>query len=174
MPIRNPRVRSARLGAALVALLSGACAELPETQDASLARLPPIPRAEDLVPFYVSAASSNQFLLDAPSLDVEPDRDIQLTLVVRAPGGAETVTREAIRCQSAEYRILAIGRGDGSWSRVAAPDWRRIENNTLNRHRAALAGEYLCDGPASVIDAATVLRGIRNPRQMQPGIGTAP
>ncbi|MCB1885981.1 MAG: CNP1-like family protein [Rhodocyclaceae bacterium] len=166
------RALFAALAATLVA--ASGCASAPESQPPAALVLPPYPAAGDLLPFEVSAVNDNRFLVDQTSLDIEPDRDVQLTLVVRSPSGAETVTREAIRCQTAEYRILAIGRRSGEWSQLDDPPWRRIEEGRLNRHRAALALEYLCEGPASVLDAEQALAALRDRRHLQHGIDKAP
>lgn len=159
---------------AVTAWIAGGCASTPESTSPPETVLPPYPTAESLLAFAVSATSDNRFLVDPTSIDVDPDRDVQLTLVVRSPGGAETVTREAIHCQSAEYRILAIGRRDGTWKRLDNPPWRRIEEGGLNRHRAALALEYVCEGPASVVDAASALAALRDRRHLKHGIDKAP
>ncbi len=159
--------------AAALPLIVG-CASTPEAETPAETVLPPYPTAGNLLPFSVSATNDNQFLVDQSSIDVDPDRDVQLTLVVRSPSGAETVTREAIRCQTAEYRILAIGRRNGEWRRQDDPPWRRIEEGRLNRHRAALALEYVCEGPASVIDSAQALMALRDRRHLQHGIDKAP
>ena len=123
--------------------------------------LPAYPSEDRLLLFTVSRLSDNRFQVDEDSIDVHPDRDVRLTIVVDAPGGARTVTYEAIRCQTAEYRIIAIGQRDGRWMTVAEPQWRRIEEGGPNRQRAALALEYLCDGPSSVLDRAAALRALR-------------
>lgn len=125
------------------------------------APLPGYPSDQKLIPFTVSELSGNRFYVDQESIDVDPDRDVRLTVVVDAPGGARTVTHEAIRCQTAEYKILAIGRRDRQWSVLADPQWRRIEEGGPNRQRAALALEYLCDGPTSVLDRDAALRALK-------------
>jgi len=157
----------------LLAILLSACAQTPETVHQKLP-LPPYPADESLIEFAVSDRNDNRFFIEEASLEVNPDRDIQYSLVVEAPGGARTVTREAIRCQSAEYRILAIGRRDRSWSEIAEPTWRRIEDTGLNRQRAALALEYFCEGPASVIDRDEALWNLRNPNQLRLGVSSPP
>lgn len=159
---------------ALLVSLSSGCADLPAPGAAEIISLPPYPSRQDLIEYTVSAQNDNRFLVDVASIDVDPDRDIQLTLVARSPGGAETVTREAIRCQTAEYRILAIGRQDKAWKQVQEPRWRKIEEGTLNRQRAALALEYLCEGPTSVVDSAAAVAALTDPRHLQHGIGMDP
>ncbi|MCB1957069.1 MAG: CNP1-like family protein [Rhodocyclaceae bacterium] len=167
--------RALFIALAVTAWIASGCASTPdESVSPPETVLPAFPTTENLLPFAVSATSENSFLVDTASIDVVPDRDVQLTLVVRSPGGAETVTREAIHCQTAEYRILAIGRRDDTWKRLDNPPWRRIEEGGLNRHRAALALEYVCEGPASVVDAASALAALRDRRHLKHGIDKAP
>ncbi len=158
---------------ALLAALLAACAHTPPTEPVRLP-LPAYPADAALLEFSVSERNDNRFLIDETSLDVDPDRDVQYSLVVEAPSGARTVTREAIRCQSAEYRILAIGRRDRSWSEIAEPAWRRIEEAGLNRQRAALALQYFCEGPASVIDREAALHNLRNSDRLRQGVTSPP
>lgn len=158
---------------AAVGLLS-ACAGEPITATIADPPLPAFPNDSDLVEFYVSPTTTNRFMVDSRSIDVAPDRDIRLTLVIRSPSGARTVTREAIRCASADYRILAIGDDSGAWSPASESKWRQIENSSLNRHRAALASDYLCDGSTSIGSAAAALDALRNPGKSRRQVWSTP
>lgn len=166
--------RRKTLGLLGIAGLLSACAGDPATPAAADPPLPAFPTPPDLVQFYVSPTTSNRFMVDSRSIDVAPDRDIRLTLVIRSPSGAQTVTREAIRCTTAEYKILAIGDGSGAWSPAGESEWRQIENNSLNRHRAALASEYLCEGSSSVSSTAAALDALRNPGDSRRPVWSAP
>lgn len=159
MPMQS-RIPVAAAWISALQLLIAACSTTP-AGDAPEPPLPGYPSDQKLIPFTVSELSGNRFYVDQESIDVDPDRDVRLTVVVDAPGGARTVTHEAIRCQTAEYKILAIGRRDRQWSVLADPQWRRIEEGGPNRQRAALALEYLCDGPTSVLDRDAALRALK-------------
>ncbi len=98
--------------------------------------------------FFVSAASSNRFFVDASSLSVGDDGVVRYVLVVQTQGGAENITYEGIRCTTAERRIYAMARPDGSWASARRSAWEVIEDNSYNRPRAALAFDHFCDGPA--------------------------
>ena len=113
-------------------------------EQATKVSFPPFPQAENLIPFAVSATTENKFMIDGESLSVSPDRVVSYTLVIESPAGARNVTYEAMRCATAERRLYAIGRSDGTWSKARGDQWRRIQESTLNRHYAALFGEYFC------------------------------
>ena len=163
------------LNPALIALFAaiGGCAQAPTTPPAPLV-LPAYPAPGNLLEFAVSKGTSNRFLLDRTSLRIDPEHETRLTIVVRTAQGVETVTHEAVRCQSAEYRIYAIGRNDGSWSLLQDPPWRRIREARGNRHRAALATEYLCEGATSVLTAEAVFAAMRNPAHLRQGVKLTP
>lgn len=107
-------------------------------------QLPGPPRTENLLPFYVSAASSNSFFVDAASLDVGSDGVVRYTLLVLTPEGGRNVTFEGMRCETRERRIYASGRLDGSWSRSRNSQWSRFQDAAANRQYAALFLDHLC------------------------------
>ncbi|MDP3637927.1 MAG: CNP1-like family protein [Azonexus sp.] len=107
-------------------------------------QMPAAPRSETMQPFYVSAASSNQFLIDLATLRVDKDGVVRYVLWVLTPEGGRNVTFEGLRCETRERRIYASGRRDGSWSKSRNNDWSRIQDVYANRHHAALFLEYFC------------------------------
>lgn len=119
------------------------------------------PNPVSLVNFYVSASTPNTFWVDGASLTVADDGVVRYVLVVRSPSGAESTTFEGIRCGSAERRIYATGRSDGTWARARDSAWTRISFNSYNRAQAALAQDYFCDGVAPVADAAEARRRLK-------------
>jgi len=117
------------------------------------AQIPPFPRPESLVAFYVSASTNNQFMIDCDSISVGADGVVRYTLVVTSSSGAQNVSYEGLRCSSAERRLYAFGRPDKTWSRARSNQWVRIQGSTLNRHHAALFSEYFCPAGNMVRDA---------------------
>ncbi|MDP3540619.1 MAG: CNP1-like family protein [Azonexus sp.] len=117
-------------------------------------QLPAAPRQETLQPFYVSAATDNQFLIDMATLTVGEDGVIRYVLLVLTPGGGRNVTFEGMRCESRERRIYASGRRDGTWSKSRINEWSRIQDVYANRHHAALFLEYFCPNGVIVRDVA--------------------
>jgi hypothetical protein len=112
-------------------------------------QLPESSLPKSLLPFYVSAATSNRFFVDAASLSVGDDGVVRYLLQVETPEGGRNVTFEGMRCETRERRIYASGRADGSWSQSRGKQWLRIQDAASNRHHAALFLGYFC--PDAVI-----------------------
>jgi len=108
--------------------------------------LPAMPQSNDLLPFYVSAATSNKFFIDAASLSVSDDGVVRYTLLVLTSGGGRNLGFEGMRCETRERRLYASGRSDGSWSKSRNDQWSRIQDVAANRHYAALSLGYFCPG----------------------------
>jgi hypothetical protein len=124
-------------------------------------KLPPFPKAASLIPFAPSAASRNEFYVDADSIMVGADGVVRYTLVVKAPGGAQNVSYEGIRCETREQKYYAFGRPDGTWVNARSAQWKRIEYREVNRQHAVLYADYLCrDGkrPVSAKEAVQQLK----------------
>lgn len=130
-------------------------------------QLPPPPKQEDLLAFYVSAATDNRFFVDPASITVGGDGVVRYTLVVVTPSGGRNVSFEGMRCETRERRLYAFGRADGAWSKSRNNQWERVKEAVNNRHHAALFLEYFC--PDGVIvrnagEARNILRrGGRSP-----------
>jgi len=80
-------------------------------------QLPAAPRAENLLPFYVSATATQSFAIDAKSVAVGTDGVVRYTLVTTSASGAKNVSYEGIRCQLLQKKLYAFGHADGSWAR---------------------------------------------------------
>lgn len=121
-------------------------------------QLPPAPVDGDLVPIDVGSLTENRFAVDVQSVTYGADDVIRYTLVVTSSGGVRNVTYEGMRCETAERRVYAFGRRDGSWSKARKSEWVRIVDNNLNRHHAALFKDYFCTTGGSVSDTAGARR----------------
>ncbi len=124
-------------------------------------QLPMPPKGGDLISFYVSPATDNQFFVDTKSLSVGKDGVVRYTLVVRTGGGADNISFEGMRCETRERRLYAFGRSDGTWSKSRSNTWERVENSVRNRHHAALFFEYFCPGGTLVFTADEALDALR-------------
>jgi hypothetical protein len=125
-------------------------------------RMPPPPQEDRLREFFVNAASSNRFYVDESSLEVGADYVVRYVMVVRAGGGAETVTYEGIRCTTGERKLYAHWRQDGDWVAPRRSEWESLRSAGLGRPYRALALSYFCDGPAPPRTTADALRGLRH------------
>lgn len=117
--------------------------------------LPAFPKPEDLREFYVGAATTNNYLIDASTLAVGGDGVVRYVLVVKTSGGATNVSFEGIHCKDRSWKHYAAGRSDGTWARPRAnrSEWRPIENKPVNRHHAALSRDYFCPGGIAIYTA---------------------
>lgn len=119
---------------------------------------PVVPQDAGLRAFFVSPSTAHQFLIDVSTLSVDPDGVVRYVLVVRAAGGAESITFEGLRCATHERRIYASARKDGTWAAMKRSAWEPIRDNAANRPRSALARDLFCDGPVPPRDRAQVMR----------------
>jgi hypothetical protein len=128
------------------------------------ARLPPYPKAENLIPFEVSSATSNRFFVDFPSVSAGADGVVRYSVVVRSPAGAETVSFEGMRCENGERKLYAFGRSDGKgggeWSRNRYAKWERIKERQQTSYQRELFFHYFCtlDGAANLGEIQRLLK----------------
>lgn len=162
---------AAGISAVLFAVLLSACTggrtalfedeAKPEWKEAAL-ELPPLPAEADLMPFSVSPGASSAFFVDGRSLRLGSDGIVRYTLLVRAAGGAENLSYEGVRCETAERKLYAMGRGRSEWVRPRNAEWQRIADNSLNRQHAVLAKEFFCPPGAALPTRDEILRLLRN------------
>lgn len=125
-------------------------------------KLPPLPRAADLIPFDVSQNTRLQFAVDAKSLSVGTDGVVRYTVVVTSPAGARNVNYEGIRCDTYEWRLYAgLNADHDDWDRTVSNDWARIENGELNAYHAALYQDYFCASKMPTGAAKAIVENMR-------------
>ena len=123
-------------------------------------QLPPPPKANDLIEFFVSAGTDFRFFVDQQSLSVGKDGVVRYTLVARSPSGAESVTYEGLRCSEGRLRVYAYGRSGGAWNERES-EWRPIEPKTTQRWHNALLREYFCPMKVPIFDPAEGIDALR-------------
>jgi hypothetical protein len=124
-------------------------------------QLPPAPKDENLVPFYVSATTTLKFAIDSKSLTAGSDDVIRYVLVSKSPSGAVNISYEGIRCASSEVKLYAFGHKDGTWGRSRRDKWEPIVEKTTNRQHAALARDYFCDNTVIAGSVEEILNRMR-------------
>jgi hypothetical protein len=130
--------------------------------------LPALPKAENLIEFWVSNSTKFRFFIDAASLSVEQDGVLRYTLVARSASGVANVSYEGMRCAAGTYRIYAYER-DGRWQPTAS-DWRPIEPNAIARWHNELRIRYFCaNRRGALLDREEGLDALR--RGGHPGAG---
>ncbi len=129
------------------------------------AQLPPYPKAENLIPFDVSSATSNRFFVDAASISVGEDLVVRYTVVIEAAGGARNVSYEGLRCESGERRLYAYGHSDGSWSKARNAGWEPIKFRSLLSYQKALFEDHFCRDGIRVKDGKEAAQRLRRAAQ---------
>lgn len=117
------------------------------------ASLPPYPKNENLVPFEVSSATANKYMIDVVSLSVGKDGVVRYTVVVESPRGARTISFEGLRCDTAERKIYAFGQADGKWTENKRAAWEGIKTRSLLSYHKPLYEDFFCDLGVPIRDA---------------------
>lgn len=130
-------------------------------------QLPAAPKLENLLPFYVGPAATQEFEIDLSSVKLGEDGVVRYVLVATSPSGVKNISFEGIRCATNERKLYAFGRPDGSWSRSRRDRWEQINSNTPNRQHAALAYDYFCENLTIAGDAQDMVRRIRYQRPLR-------
>ena len=114
---------------------------------------PAYPQPAQLVQVRLPDADGFRFYIDRSTLAVGKDGVVRYVLVARSPEGAQNVTFEGLRCDSAENRVLAVGQPDRTWA-VAHSGWRPI---SAPRH-LALYRDFFCPQGETVRSSADAVR----------------
>lgn len=121
--------------------------------------LPAYPARRELIEFQVEQASGFRFFIEPASLSVGTDGEVRYVLVARSAAGAENVSFEGMRCNSAELRLYAFGR-EGAWAGTPGA-WRSMQERGVQRWHRTLFREYFCplkDPIANVREGVQALR----------------
>ena len=131
------------------------------------AKIPPYPKAQNLILLDAGKGTSHTFYVDAASVSVGEDGVVRYTTVVKTAGGATNVTFEGMRCETREGKLYALGHKDGTWARARDAKWQRILLRELKPHRYVLYREFFCPSPAKPTSAKVAVDALRR------GVGLA-
>lgn len=168
-PQRHAKLRLALITLLLTCGLGNAWAEdrrehstadAPSTDELAW-ELPAAPKAENLLPFYISTTTGQSFAVDAASLTVGKDGIVRYTMVGTSAGGAKNVSYEGIRCMTMEKKLFAFGHADGSWAKARDPQWDAIQTKGANLQHANLATDFLCKNSLSPGHTKQILDDLR-------------
>ena len=129
--------------------------------------LPATPKADDLLRYTVGPGTAMTFAVDAKSVSVGDDQIVRYSSVITSGTGVTNISYEGIRCKTAERKLYATGRPDGSWSSVPEPVWRRISQAGSNSYQATLMKEFFCDGEAVAGKASTMVERLRRKKPLR-------
>lgn len=125
-----------------------------KTWQEAATQIPEFPVERNLIEFYAGPTEHNRFFVDGSSISIGTDGIVRYVLVVKTAGGASNVSLEGMRCDTLGFKLFALGRSDGTWSKVANPLWRPIENKLVNQHHAVLSRDFFCPAGNAPRDAA--------------------
>lgn len=148
-------VLCAALAALLVTPVRAVDLEDPDPEPAAAPEpevpLPAYPQEKSLMQFDVGQANPNKFFVDTASIAPSGDGIVRYVVLIRTPSGIDNVSFEGLRCATEERRVYAIGRKDGTWSRLRNSAWGDLEkSDTRNRHQRVLAERYFCEGGIAI------------------------
>lgn len=124
----------------------------------------PMPSSTDfrqLIGFDYQARNPNRFAIDRDSISLPGPKAIRFILVITSPQGARNVSMLAIRCNTADRKLLATGRDDGGWNRPrgSAAEWRKVGSFAASQPWIRNLYESMCEkglalnSPSMIADA---------------------
>jgi hypothetical protein len=99
--------------------------------------------------------------IDPDSLSVGGDRVVRYTLVIVSSSGVRNISYEGLHCGKHEYRRYAYG-SDDKWVPIEASPWQKVTDIGMEHYRYVLYWDYLCSPLRPNLDAASMLRRIRD------------
>ena len=87
---------------------------------------------------------------------------VRYTLVIVSSSGVRNISYEGLHCGKHEYRRYAYG-SNGTWFTIEASPWQKVSDTGMDHYRHVLYWDYLCNPVRTNLDAASMLRSIRNP-----------
>ncbi len=125
------------------------------------AQLPVFPEKANLIPFTVGAIHDTRFFIDGNSISVGSDRVLRYTLVIVSPTGAQNISYEGMRCDTAERRLYAFGRSDKTWSKARNNQWSQIKGSSNNPQVELLTSYFCTVGATEIMSAEDARRLLR-------------
>ncbi|MBS1187079.1 MAG: hypothetical protein H6R04_1097 [Burkholderiaceae bacterium] len=129
--------------------------------------LPPMPKAEDMLPFETGPNAAQSFAIDAKSLSIGKDGIIRYTVVATSRAGAVNIIHEGVNCKTHEYRQYAYGRKDGQWAWSRNEQWQRVSTLSVNQSHTILARNFFCLAGLPAGSASEIVTSIRYNRPLE-------
>lgn len=120
--------------------------------------LPDFPKTEDLLGFFVSAASPNKYYIAPRTISVAADGVVRYAAIVNTPNGVTNVSFEGLRCATKEIRLYAFGHADGTWGKSRNDRWLPVRPGS---YQAVLFKEYFCPRGVAIFSAEEGIDALR-------------
>lgn len=149
-----------RLGLGLALLASQAMAQnTVDNPDWVEEKAPPPPAysLEHLIPIDMPRYVSIAVGVDPATITVGMDGIVRYVVVMTNSTGSTNAAYEGIRCVTDEVKTYARMGSSNTWSLVADPQWKAVNDNMPSRHAQAIARQGACDArlatsPAEIIN----------------------
>jgi len=124
--------------------------------------LPAYPENDRLLELPASLPGYDfRVFIDPESLSVGGDRVVRYTLVIVSSSGVRNISYEGLHCGKHEYRRYAYG-SDDAWVPIEASPWQTVRDIGMDHYRHVLYWDYLCSPLRPNLDAASMVRRIRD------------
>ncbi|MEO5669323.1 MAG: CNP1-like family protein [Ramlibacter sp.] len=120
---------------------------------------PPAVKLDGLIPIEMPR-SGLRFGVDPASVAIGEDGIVRYVMVATSESGAVNAIYEAIRCNTAEFRVYARYNPGSKWTIAKDSLWRPLQDS---RHSLVIARTGVCMGRAPNRPVAQILRDLRAP-----------
>ncbi len=108
-------------------------------------KLPPYPKADNLIEFEVRGAGSFRFFVDAESIAIGEDNIVRYISVARSRAGVESVSFDGLRCSTVSHRVYATGRpAEKDWAVARTGGWKKLSLGAPGRQHLVLLRDFFC------------------------------
>lgn len=124
-----------------------------------------------LIEFDVSSGSSLRFGVDPATIRIGSDDVVRYVVVARNDAGAFNAFYEGIRCSRGEFKSYARQAKGNAWVVVPDPVWRPMRDTGVSRHTLRFAQQGGCVGNSTPVNAAEIVRALRQAGRVGPSVG---
>lgn len=115
--------------------------------------MPPVFKADQLVPIEMPRYVSLRLGVDPETLRITEDGIVRYVMVAKSPSGNMNASYEGIRCLTGEVKTYARFTTSGQWSVIGNPEWKPLNGNQPSMHALALARQGACNGRAAAANS---------------------
>lgn len=131
---------------------------------------PPAYNMAKLLTFEVARSSSLVYGVDPASFSIsKSDGIVRYVVVASNPSGAKNAIYEGLRCATAEVRIYARAKLDGTWVAVENSEWKSMYDPSVPRHSLRFAQAGACDSATPVSTVRELVKKLTAPEIGSPG-----
>ena len=122
---------------------------------------PSYPQDVNLTPVSIGIGDSIRLFVDTASVSRANDFIWRMTLVVESSSGNRNVMFEGVRCETRQFKTVAVTGPDKTLVRVNNARWQDVTHVPTNNFRLHIF-KYLCDDALSIRSPQDFLRRIKD------------